>query len=129
MGDISIANDLLSGVTDALADLGSTRTVRITTFGALTPGAPGAGGTPTDEDISVEALLYDFEDKYINNTSILKGDRKAILSIEPLSVAQVNAIKQGVKLIDGTDVYTVVKASPIEVAGTSVTIILHIRGA
>jgi hypothetical protein len=129
MGDISIANDLLSGVTDALADLGSTRTVRITTFGALTLGAPGAGGTPTDEDISVEALLYDFEDKYINNTSILKGDRKAILSIEPLSVAQVNAIKQGVKLIDGTDVYTVVKASPIEVAGTSVTIILHIRGA
>jgi hypothetical protein len=34
---------LLSGVTDALADVGATRTVRITTFGALTPGAPGCG--------------------------------------------------------------------------------------
>jgi hypothetical protein len=129
MGDISIAQDLLSGVTDALADVGATRTVRITTFGALTPGDPGAGGTPTDEDVSVEALLYDYEDKYINNTSILKGDRKAILSIEPLSGAQIAAIKQGVKVIDGTDIYTVVTASPIEVAGTLVTIILHIRGA
>lgn len=129
MGDTSIAQDIIDGVADALGDLGDTRTVRILTEGALTPGDPGAGKPRTPEDVSVEALLYDYEDRYVDETVILRGDRRAILSIGPLSVAQIDGIKQGSKLIDGADVYTVVNKGEIEVAGLTVTMILQIRGA
>lgn len=129
MGDLSIAQDLLDGVVDALGDLGDTRTVRIVTEGALDIGDPGAGRPKTNEDVPVEALLYDFEDEYIDGTTVLKGDRKAIISIEPLTVAQVAGIEQGAKLIDGSDIYTIEGTNEIEVAGTPVTIILHVRGA
>jgi hypothetical protein len=127
MGDINIAADILSGVTDALGDLGTSRTVRIFTEGVLDPLNPGAGKPRVSEDFPVEALLYDYKDDYINETSILAGDRKAILSIEPLSQAQIDGIQQGSFVIDGTTTYTVVNLQKIEVAGIIVTIILQIR--
>lgn len=129
MGDPSIAADILAGVTDALADLGDTRTVRIFTEGALTPGDPGAGKPRTPENIPVEALLYDFEDYFSDGTTVKRGDRKAILSLEPLSVAQIESIQQGSFLIDGSDTYTIISTGEVEVAGLTVTMILHIRGA
>lgn len=129
MGDTSIAQDILEGVADALGDLGTTRIVRVFTEGALNPSDPGAGKPRTPENIDVEALLYDYEDSYINGTSILSGDRKAILSLEPLSLAQINAIQQGSFLIDGTDTYTIVNTGKIEVAGVTVTMVVQIRGA
>jgi hypothetical protein len=129
MGDTSIAQDILNGVTDALADLGDTRILRIFTEGALDPNDPGAGVPLTPENFSVEALLYEYEDSYIDDKVILMGDRKAILSIDPLTSGQISGIKQGAKLIDGSDVWTVVSTERIEVAGIIVTIILQIRGA
>lgn len=129
MGDTSIAQDILEGVADALDAVGDTRTMRIITEGALDINDPGAGRPRTPEEFGVEAFLYDYEDEYINGTSILKGDRKAILSIEPLTAAQISGIKQGAKLIDGSDIYTVEGTEGIETAGITVTIILHVRGA
>jgi hypothetical protein len=129
MGDLSIAQDLIDGVADAMADLGASRTVRIFTEGALTPGDPGAGGARTPENLSVEALLYDYEDQYIDETTVLSGDRKAIISIGPLTVAQIGGIEPGSLLVDGADIYTIVKTGEIEVAGVVVTMILQIRGA
>jgi hypothetical protein len=129
MGDPTLAQDLLDGVTDALADVGDTRTLRIFTEGALTPGDPGEGKPRTYEDVAVEAILYDYKDHYIDETTVKTGDRKALIAINPLSVPQVAGIKQGAKLIDGSDVFTVVNVEKIEAAGILVTVILQIRGA
>jgi hypothetical protein len=129
MGDASIAQDLIEGVTDALADLGGTRTVQIYTEGALNPINPGAGKPKIAEDLSVEALLYDYEDSYIDGQTVLRGDRKAIIDIAQLTPTQLSGVAQGAVLIDGSDRYTVVGTSTIEVAGVTVTIILQIRGA
>lgn len=129
MGDTSIAQDVMDGVTDALGDLGDTRTVRIFTEGPLNLGDPGAGKPKTPENIPVETLLYDFEDEYVDGKTILKGDRNAILDIGQLTPAQLAGVKQGAMLVDGSDNYTIVNTSKIEVAGAVVTIILHIRGA
>lgn len=129
MGDTSIAQDLIDGVTDALADLGDTRTIQIYTEGALDPADPGAGKPKSAEDLSVEALLYDYEDEYINGQTVLRGDRKAIIDIAALTSTQLAGIGQGSIVIDGSDKYTIIGTSAIEVAGVTVTIILQIRGA
>lgn len=129
MGDVSIAQDLLDGVADALADVGDTRTMRIITEGSLNLSDPGAGKPRTPEDFLVEALLYDYEDDYIDGTTILAGDRQALLSVEPLTSGQISGIKQGAKLIDGSEIYSVISTNKIETAGIIVTIILQIRGA
>lgn len=129
MGDVNLAQDLLDGVTDALDDVGDTRTMRIITEGLLNISDPGAGRPRTSEDFPVEAFLYDYKDEYIDGKVVLKGDRKALLSIDPLTSAQISGIKQGAKLIDGSDTYTVVSTEKVETAGVTVTIILQIRGA
>jgi hypothetical protein len=129
MGDTSIAQDILDGVTDALADLGDTRTVRIFTEGSLDPGDPGAGRPKTPEDVPVEALLYDFEDEYVDGKTVLKGDRNALIDIGQLSAAQLSGIEQGSLLIDGSDNWTVVGKVEVEAAGVTVAVILHVRGA
>jgi len=129
MGDATIAQDLLDGVADALDDLGDTRTVRVTSFGALVPGAPGDGGTPTDADFSAEVVIVDYDEKYVDGTVIRAGDRQAIVSIGPLSAAQVAALSvAGAKIVDGSAVYSVVSANVPEVAGVPVVAILHVRG-
>jgi hypothetical protein len=129
MGDMTIAQDLLDGVADALADLGSTRQVRIITRGALTPGDPGAGGAQTVVDVNVEAVVAGYDEKYVDGTTIQVGDRLAILSIGPLSTAQVAALKPGARLIDGIQVYSVVAANIPEAAGTPVVAVLQLRGS
>jgi hypothetical protein len=128
MGDLTIAQDILEGVADALADLGTTRQVRVTAFGALTPGDPGAGGAPVDTDFDVEAVVADYEEKYVDGAVIRAGDRQAVLSIGPLSAAQIAALAPGAKLLDGPSVYSVVSANVPEVAGVPVVAILHVRG-
>lgn len=129
MGDTTIAQDLIDGVADAMATVGDTKTIRIVTEGSLNPSDPGAGKPRTPEDLSVEAFLYDFEDEYVDGTTVLKGDRKAIIDLSQLTSVQIAGIKQGHELIDGSESYKIVAKNPIEVSGLTVTIILHIRGA
>jgi hypothetical protein len=128
MGDLSIAESLLDGVTDALGAVGSTRQVILITDGLINDADPGAGPAQTTETISVEALLYDYEDRYVDGQAILANDRSAILSIQPLTDAQIALIKPGCQLVDGAKTYQVVNTQEIEAAGTIVTIILQIRG-
>lgn len=129
MGDLLIAQDLLDGVTDALGDLGATRQVRIITRGALTPGNPGAGGSQSVEDVDVEALIYGYDEKYIDGTAIQTGDRQCLLSIGPLTTAQIEAIRPGSRIVDGSNVYSIVNANMIEAAGVPVTAIVQLRGS
>jgi len=128
MGDLTIAQDLLDGVADALADLGATRKVRVITAGALTPGDPGAGGAQSTADFNVEAVIVDYEERYADGTVVRAGDRQAILSIGPLSATQVAALAPGARLVDGSKTYSVVSANLPEAAGVPVVAILQVRG-
>jgi hypothetical protein len=129
MGDLTIAQDLLDGVADALADLGATRKVRVIARGALTPGDPGAGGAQSATDFDVEAVIVGYDERYVDGTAIRAGDRQAILSIGPLSAAQVAGLKPGARLVDGAHVYSAVNANVPEAAGTPVVAILQLRGS
>lgn len=128
MGDVSIAEDLLDGVVDAMANLGSTRTFRIITAGALDPNNPGAEDADTVENVSVEALLFDFDKKYMPEANVTEGGTMALLSIKPLTDVQVAAIVPGNFLVDGSKAYDIVKSNPIEAAGVIVTVIIQLKG-
>ena len=128
MGDVTIAQDLLDGVADALADLGDTRTFRIITAGAIDPNDPGAEPSETTENVSVEAILFNFDERYMPGANVLEGGLLALLSIKDFTAAQVGALEPGNFLIDGTTVYTIVRDQPIEAAGIVVTAILQLRG-
>jgi hypothetical protein len=128
MGDLSIAQDLLDGVVDALADLGDTRTLRIITVDPVDPLDPGAAPVETVEDVSVEALLFDFDKKYMPEANVIEGGTMALLSVDPLTDAQVEAIVPGNFLMDGSKAYDIVKTNPIEAAGVIVTVIVQLKG-
>ncbi len=128
MGDVSIAQDLLDGVVDAMADLGTTRTLRLITVDPVNPLDPGASPVETNEDVSIEALLFGFDKRYMPEANITEGEVMSILSIDPLTDAQVAAITPGNILIDGSRNYEIVKAQPIEAAGIIVTVIVQLKG-
>ena len=130
MGDITIAQDILDGVADALGDLGDTRTFRIITTPTVDKNNPGETPIETKVDIPVEAVLFDFDEKYMPNANILEGESMAILSIDPFSDVQVDAIVPGNRLIDNdsTTIYEIIKANPIEAAGIKVTVIIQLKG-
>ncbi len=127
MGDVTIAQDLLEGVEDAMADLGATRTFRIVTYSAPNPSDPGAAPTETPEDVTVEAILFDFDIKYMPKSSVEEGSTLALLSIIDFTDDQVNSLVPGNFLIDGTTTFTIAKARKIEAAGIQVTVILQLE--
>ncbi len=128
MGDVSIAQDLLDGVVDAMAEVGSTRTLRLISVDPINPLDPGAAPIETNDDVSIEALLFDFDKRYMSEANITEGGVMALLSVEPLTDAQVVAIVPGNVLIDGSRNYKIVRANPIEAAGITVTVIVQLKG-
>lgn len=128
MGDLSIAQDLLEGVAEALAEVGDTRTFRIITVAPIDSNDPGAAPVETPENVSVEALLFNFDKRYMPEANITEGGVMALLSIEPFSDAQVEAITPGNFLVDGSKIYDIVKTNPIEAAGVIVTVIVQLKG-
>lgn len=127
MGDVTIAQDLLEGVQDALADLGSTRVFRIITYSTPNPSSPGAAPSETLENVNVEAVLFDFDTKYMPGSTALEGKTLAILSIIDFTTAQLAALKPGNYLIDGTTKFSITKVREIEAAGILVTVILQLK--
>jgi hypothetical protein len=129
MGDTSIAQDIISGVADALGDVGDTRTLRIVTPGTIDPSNPGAGATPTNADVPVEAIIVDYEERYIDGTLVLAGDKQAVIDLSALSSAQIAGIKPGNFLIDGSVIYKILRPKKYEVAGIPVAVVVQMREA
>jgi hypothetical protein len=131
MGDTTIADDLLAGVADALGDLGATRTLRIITTSALDIDSPGEAPTETEEDVSLDSLLFTFDSKYMPEASIIHGGVMAIVSIQDLTDEQIAGIEPGNLLVDtdGTKTFEIVRVEKIEAAGVPVTFILQLKGS
>lgn len=128
MGDLSIAQDLLDGVVDAMADLGDSRFFRMVTVDPIDPLNPGAAPVETVEDVPVECLLFNFNKKYMPEANVTEGDTMALLSVEPFTDDQVTAICPGNFIVGGSKVYDIVKSNPIEAAGVIVTVIVQLKG-
>ena len=128
MPDESIAADLIDAVSDVLGDLGGVRTFRIVTRSALDIDNPGAAPTVTNEDLTIDAVLFDFDEKYMSKANVVEGDMMAIISIENFTDLQKSKVEPGNFLIDGTKIYSIVLVKPIEAAGIDVTYILQLKG-
>ena len=129
MGDTTIAADILEGVADALADVGTTRTLRIITAGSLNPSNPGAGPSQSTSDVSVEAIITDYEEKYIDGTTVLDGDKQAVIDLSTLSSVQIDGIRPGNFLVDGSIIYNIMRPKKYEVAGVPVAVVVQMRQA
>lgn len=127
MGDTSIAQDILDGVTDALADLGTTRTFRMVAYGSVNPSSPGVAPTETTTDADVEAILFDFDIKWMPDSSVKKGKTLAMIDINGFTAAQLAGLKPGSFLVDGSTEHTIAKVRKIEVAGILVAVILQLE--
>ena len=127
MSDPVTAQDFLDAIEDTLADLGSTREVRVVAYGAINASDPGAGRAQTSTDYEVEALIYDFADDYVDGTTVEQGDRQAIIDLDPLETSVISLIKSDAKIVDGSIIYTIVNVQSVEVAGEKVAMILQLR--
>lgn len=130
MGDISIAQDLLDGVAEALGVLGSLRNFRLVSTPPVDISNPGETPVETPTDYPLDAYLYAFDNEYMPEANILDGSLMAILSIESLTSEQIEQIEPGNRLIDTTPpgTYEIVRANLIEVAGIKVTAIVQLKG-
>ena len=127
MGEPTTAQDYLDAIACVMEDLGTTRQVRIVTYGSLDVNNPGAGKPQSTTDYNVESLIYDYEDKYVDGATVQHGDRVAVIDIDPLETSVISLIKSDAKLVDGSTIYTILNVMSVEVAGEKVTIMLHLR--
>lgn len=127
MGDLTIAQDIIDGVADVMEAVGAVRQLRIFSYGALTPGNPGAGGTETSSSVNIDAVIVDYTDQEINGSTILAGDRQAIIHIGNLTALQLAGIKSGSQVLDGTTVHRIISTQLVEVSGLTVLAIVQLR--
>ena len=121
MGDTTIAQDILEGVKELLAELGSTRILRVITKTEDPENSTNVLSVNTDVDN--ETYFYDYESKYINGTTVKEGDKQALIDLltfgqDPKSIDCI---------IDGTEVWKVIKTFPTEIAGIGAVVVLQIR--
>lgn len=124
MGNQEINYDFINAITDVIDDIGGTLTLNYSTEGSLTPGNPGAGRTKTLSSKSIQGILTEYEDKYIDGSVIKKGDRLAILSIACLTIE----ITQGMFIVDNGRTYKIINVEKPQVSGSAVTVLAQVRG-
>jgi len=121
MGDTTIAQDILEGVKELLAELGSTRILRVITKTEDPENSTNVLSVNTDVDN--ETYFYDYESKYINGTTVKEGDKQALIDL--LTFGQDPKLIDCI--IDGTEVWKVIKVFPTEIAGIGAVVVLQIR--
>lgn len=114
-------------VSSLVARLGASYTLRNVLITDPSPSNPGAGGTPTNTDYSISAILTRYNQHHIDDTVILSTDRKAIVDVVGLDAAAVNGLKPNSKVIDGSDIYSVVEAQVRRNAGAVTALVMQLR--
>jgi hypothetical protein len=129
MGDTQIAADILDGVEDAIATVGWTLTVEGYTLGALNPTNPGIGRSKVATQLIFQGFVYDYDDKDIDGTNVLVGDRAALLSIKGFTASQLALISTDATLLDSSDSkrYKIINKNITKVAGVPVVAELQLR--
>ena len=127
MAEVTTAQDFLDAAADAMADFGTTRKVRIVAYGSINTSDPGAGRAQTPTDYNVEAIITTYTDQFGDSSTIQEGDMAAIICVDSLETNVISLIKSNAKLVDGSTIYAIVRATSVEVAGEIVVMILQLR--
>lgn len=128
MGDASISADIITGIGDAMADIGWALKVRSIEYPPVDPDHPGATPIETLVDTDFEGLIFDFDEKYMPGTTVIEGDMIVLVSVEGMTVDKIASIKAGNYIIDGSEIYSIIKTAPIRVAGATVVVIAQVKG-
>lgn len=126
MSDPTISEDIISGITDAMADLGATLICRAIAYSDIDINNPGKAPVEVVTDKSFEGLIFDFNDKYMPGTTVIEGDRMVLISMETFTKQQIANVIPGNYIVDDIDIYNIIKVAPIKVAGSVVVIIAQI---
>lgn len=125
MADITIPPDILAGVAEALEEVGKTMTLRKYSRGALNPSDPTAGKPLTPSDTTGKVFLFDYSDRDIDGTTVLKGDRIALFDLSGFDPTQP---EKGDEIIEAsTTTWKIVDIDYTEVQGTRVVGLAQVR--
>lgn len=127
MSDITLANDIILGIGEALGDAGWLLKLRSIEYGQVDINNPGAGAAEIVSDVDFDGLVFDYDEKYMPGTTVIDGDKMVLGSVEKMTQEQVSNIKPGNYIIDGSETYSIIKASPIKVAGLPVVVIAQVK--
>lgn len=128
MSDATLASDIILGIEEAMKDAGWLMKLRSVEYAAIDPNNPGASATETTVDTDFNGLVFDFDEKYLPGTTVLEGDKMVLVSVEGMAVDKIAGIKSGNYIIDGSEIYSIIKTAPIRVAGSTVVVIAQVKG-
>lgn len=128
MSDLTISADIISGIKDAMNDLGSTLKLRVMTYETMDVNNPGADLSQSYTDTDFEGLVFDFDEKYMPGSTVLDGDKMVLVSVDGMSVDTIKSIQPGNYIIDDSENYSIIKTAPIRVAGVTVVVIAQVKG-
>lgn len=125
MADASIPLDILSGVAEAVEEVGKLMTLRKNSQGALDPTDATAGKVLTPSDKAGKVFLFDYKDDSFDGTTVLRGDRIALFDLSGFSPAQPE--KNDLLIEDSTTTWKIVETEYTEVQGSRVVCLAQIR--
>lgn len=128
MSDATLASDIILGIEEAMKDAGWLLTLRSIDYGQVDPNNPGAAPTEVSADTDFDGLVFDFDEKYLPGTTVLEGDKMVLVSVEGMAIDKIKAIKAGNYIIDGSEIYSIIRTAPIRVAGSTVVVIAQVKG-
>lgn len=125
-----LRQEMINAIARNIEVFGTSRTFRVVAQGAVDPNNPGTPPGTTETDIPVNAFIYDYEEQYIDGTTVRRGDRIGIFHTRDLDILQLIAIGSAdySYLIDGSIQYTVVSANFIEMNGQPIMFKMQLRG-
>lgn len=128
MSDVTLATDIILGIEEAMRDAGWLLKLRSIEYGQVDPNNPGAPTSETTVDTDFNGLVFDFDEKYLPGTTVVEGDKMVLVSVEGMAVDKVKSVKAGNYIIDGSEIYSIIKTAPIRVAGSTVVVIAQVKG-
>jgi hypothetical protein len=123
---MNLAEEFRAGCLEVLTAFGGDRPVAMV-LRQLTPGTydPATGGapTPTTNDYDVIGTLLKYSDLFINGTTILREDRKCIISAVGMTVAP----KIEDRIIADGITYAILEVETKEISGIPMDYVMQVR--
>lgn len=125
MSDQFIPIDIMQGIEDMAEEIGKLIHIRryTDTSSWLDASKPSLGKIRTYISCAATAIMTDFLDSMVDGTAIQLGDRRAIVSLQSVSVIPMNTDE----VIMDNEHWKIITAKPIEVSGTVCSVSLQLR--
>ncbi len=113
------------GLRRLLEEHGQNLTLKVYTLGSFDTATLTQARTSTD--YTVKTYLYDFTPNMIDGTSVLRGDRRAVLDSKTSAGSATPEPKANDQITGNGDVVNIVKVSKIISNGQLMCYLLHVR--